>query len=232
MHRIKGLSEHFVYFNDDMILNRPINPDYYFKNGLPCDINKETCFNVPIYTPKDRFSIYMSMLADIGIINAHFNRWETVCQSPMRWSGPHLGIKGLIMSTILFKQNLFVGFTNYHIEQAYLKSTFEEVWGKESDFLLESCTRFREDVIANPYLFRYWQFAKNTFYPKKRKFATFHFWRKNMLDDIEKALKNTNIASICLNDSSMCTDEEFDIIDNNLIRMLNQKFPDKSSFEI
>lgn len=232
MHRIKGLSEHFVYFNDDMILNRPINPDYYFKNGLPCDINKETCFNVPIYTPKDRFSIYMSMLADIGIINAHFNRWETVCQSPMRWSGPHLGIKGLIMSTILFKQNLFVGFTNYHIEQAYLKSTFEEVWGKESDFLLESCTRFREDVIANPYLFRYWQFAKNTFYPMKRKFATFHFWRKNMLDDIEKALKNTNIASICLNDSSMCTDEEFDIIDNNLIRMLNQKFPDKSSFEI
>ena len=232
MHRIKGLSEHFVYFNDDMILNRPINPDYYFKNGLPCDINKETCFNVPIYTPKDRFSIYMSMLADIGIINAHFNRWETVCQSPMRWSGPHLGIKGLIMSTILFKQNLFVGFTNYHIEQAYLKSTFEEVWGKESDFLLESCTHFREDVIANPYLFRYWQFAKNTFYPMKRKFATFHFWRKNMLDDIEKALKNTNIASICLNDSSMCTDEEFDIIDNNLIRMLNQKFPDKSSFEI
>ena len=61
-HRIKGLSEHFVYFNDDMFLNRPINPDYYFKNGLPCDCNKETCFNVPIYTREERFDIRMSML--------------------------------------------------------------------------------------------------------------------------------------------------------------------------
>ena len=26
MHRIKGLSEHFVYFNDDMMLNGPITP--------------------------------------------------------------------------------------------------------------------------------------------------------------------------------------------------------------
>ena len=52
MHKIKGLSEHFVYFNDDMILNAPVTPDYYFKEGLPCDLNKETCFNVPIYTDK------------------------------------------------------------------------------------------------------------------------------------------------------------------------------------
>ena len=174
----------------------------------------------------------MSMLSNIGIVNAHFNRWETVRLSPRRWFGLHLGIKGLLMSLLLMKQRLFIGFSNYHTEQAYLKSTFNEIWQKEPEYLKNSCTRFREDIIANPYLFRYWQFAKNTFYPKKRKFATFHFWRKNMLDDIEKALKNTNIASICLNDSSMCTDEEFDIIDNNLIRMLNQKFPDKSSFEI
>ena len=150
LHRIKGLSEHFVYFNDDMFLNGPTKPEYYFKNGLPCDCNKETCYNVPIFTPKERFSIYMSMLADIGIINAHFNRWRTVCQSPWRWFGIHLGFKGLIMSSILIKQRLFVGFSNFHIEQAYLKSTFEEVWEKESDFLNASCTRFREEVIANP----------------------------------------------------------------------------------
>jgi hypothetical protein len=47
--------------------------------------------------------------------------------------------------------------SSFHIEQAYLKSTFAEVWEKEPDFLMASCTRFREDVIANPYLCRYWQ---------------------------------------------------------------------------
>ena len=37
LHRIKGLSEQFVVFNDDMFINAPIAPDYYFRNGLPCD---------------------------------------------------------------------------------------------------------------------------------------------------------------------------------------------------
>lgn len=232
MHRIKGLSEHFVYFNDEMLLNGPITPDYYFKDGLPCDFNKETCLNVPIYTKTERFSIYMSMLADIGIVNAHFNRWETVCQSPKRWLGPHLGLKGLIMSGILMKQRLFVGFSNYHTEQAYLKSTFEDVWEKEPEFLSSSCTRFREDVIANPYLFRYWQFAKNKFYPQKRKFATFHFFDKNVASGIEKALFNPQIASVCLNDSSLCPDDDFEYLDSHITKWFEKKFPEKSSFEI
>ena len=231
-HRIKGLSEHFVYFNDDMLLNRPINPDYYFKNGLPCDCNKETCFNVPIYTREERFDIRMSMLADIGIVNSHFNRWETVKKSPWRWFGPHLGFKGLIMSSILMKQRLFVGFSNYHIEQAYLKSSFEDVWEKEPDFLNSSCTRFREEVIANPYLFRYWQFAKNTFYPKKRKFATFHLDGRGAIDDIEKALFNMNCATICLNDTPMFSEEDFNYTMIRVKKMLEKKLPEKSSFEI
>lgn len=231
-HRIKGLSEHFVYFNDDMLLNRPINPDYYFKNGLPCDCNKETCFNVPIYTREERFDIRMSMLADIGIVNSHFSRWETVKKSPRRWFGPHLGFKGLIMSSILMKQRLFVGFSNYHIEQAYLKSSFEDVWEKEPDFLNSSCTRFREEVIANPYVFRYWQFAKNTFYPKKRKFATFHLDGRGAIDDIEKALFNMNCATICLNDTPMFSEEDFNYTMIRVKKMLEKKLPEKSSFEI
>lgn len=232
MHRIKGLSEHFVYFNDDMLLNGPVTTTYFFKNGLPCDDNKETCFNVPIYTKEEKFGIYMSMLSNIGIVNAHFNRRETVCQSPKRWFGTHLGFKGLLMSCILMKQRLFVGFSNYHTEQAYLKSTFEEVWEKEPEYLQDSCTRFREDVIANPYLFRYWQFAQNMFYPQKRRFETFHFFNRNTIDEIEKALLNPNIASICLNDSSLCPDDDFEFIDNRIIRLLEQKLPQKSSFEL
>lgn len=232
LHRIKGLSEHFVYFNDDILLNGPVTPDYFFKNGLPCDTNKETCFNVPIYTHTERFSIYMSMLANLGIVNAHFNRWNTVRQSPSKWFGLHLGIKGLLMSAILMKQRLFVGFSNYHTEQSYLKSTFEEVWEKEPDFMDCSCTRFREEVIANPYLFRYWQLAKNAFYPMKRRFATFHFTDRSVAPCIKKALFNLKIASICLNDTSLCPDDDFEYIDSHLTKWLEEKYPEKSSFEL
>lgn len=232
MHRIDGLSEHFVYFNDDMFLNAPVSPDYYFKKGKPCDVNKETCFNVPIYTHTERFDIQMSMLANIGIVNAHFHRWTTVKKSPWRWFGPHLGYKGLVMSGILMKQRLFVGFSNFHTEQAYLKSTFEEVWREEPEFLNASCTRFREDVIANPYLFRYWQFAKNAFYPRKRKSATFHLVERVKIDNIKKVLFDKKYVSICLNDTPFCTDEQFELIDKELVDLFKMKFPEKSSFEI
>ncbi len=232
MHRIKGLSEHFVYFNDDMMINSPVTPDYYFKNELPCDYNKETCFNVPLYTPLEKFNIYMSMMADIGIINAHFDRWKTVCQSPKRWFGPHLGLKGLVMSGILMKKHLFVGFSNYHCEQAYLKSTFNEVWDKEPGFLNASCTRFREEVTANPYLFRYWQLAKNMFYPSKRKSYAIHITDKSCTSIMDKVLLSDKYHSVCINDTSLCKDEDFKFAMSHATKLLEKKFPVKSSFEI
>lgn len=231
MHKIKGLSEHFVYFNDDVILNSPIKPDYYFKNGLPCDLNKETYFNVPIYTEEDRFGIYMSMLSDIGILNSHFRRWDTVLQSPKRWFGPHLGIKGFLMSCLLSRQRLFVGFSNYHLEQAFLKSTFDDVWEKEPKFMSDSCTRFREEITANPYIFRYWQLAKNMFYPMKRQ-GMYIMLKKDMINWIGEVLEKEKHVSICLNDCSLCTDDDFEYVYHHLHELLEKKFPNSSSFEI
>ena len=98
--------------------------------------------------------------------------------------------------------------------------------------MASSCTRFREDVIANPYLFRYWQLAKNTFYPKKKRFATIHIVDKLVADRIKEALYNPNIASICLNDTSLCSEDDFAFVDSNMKKWLEQKFPEKSSFEI
>ena len=37
LHKIPGLAEQFVYFNDDMFLNKPVKPEFFFKDGLPKD---------------------------------------------------------------------------------------------------------------------------------------------------------------------------------------------------
>ena len=232
MHKIEGLSEHFVYFNDDIIINSHIDPDYFFRNGLPCDINKETCFNVPIYTPEDRFGTWISVLSNIGLINRHFNRWNTVRQSPKRWFGLHLGFRGLMMSCMLAKQRLFIGFTNYHLEQPFLKSIFNEVWENEPDYLNESCSRFRQDLTANPYIFRYWQIAKNLFYPMKKKGRFFFLIHEDCLNDINNAFNNNDIKTICLNDSALCSEKDYLVINEGLAKLLEKKFPDKSTFEL
>ncbi|MBR3067848.1 MAG: capsule biosynthesis protein CapK [Prevotella sp.] len=231
LNRINGLSEHFVYFNDDIFLNAPVTPTYYFKKGLPCDNNKETCFNVPIYTEKDRYGVTLSMLMSIGIINLHFNRWKTVLQSPTKWFGFHLGLKGLIMSCILAKQRLFVGFTNFHIEQAFLKSIFDDAWEKETDLLNKNCTRFRTDQSISQYIFRYWQFASNKFYPKKRSRAFFFLNNRDVIKEIENTMTEKKCKSICLNDSVFCSDDDYEYLKVNLPLLFEKKFPQKSSFE-
>lgn len=35
MHRIPGLAEHFIYFNDDMFVGRPLAREFFFKDGKP-----------------------------------------------------------------------------------------------------------------------------------------------------------------------------------------------------
>lgn len=234
MNKIPGLSEHFVYFNDDFYLNAPIEPTYYFREGLPCDSNKETIFNVPIYDSIGKFYIYPSMLADIGVINRNFNRRISVKQSRKRWYGRHLGLGGLLTSIFItmHKQKRFVGFNWKHVEQPYLKSVLNECWEKESEILTKSCSRFREEVILNPYFFRYWQFASNRFYPVKlNTIAKYRLLEKD-IPKILKDLKEDRIKSICLNDTPLCTKEDFNKYKDILDIAFNKKFPYKSSFEI
>ena len=37
IHRIQGLTEHFVLFNDDTFITSKISPERFFQNGLPTD---------------------------------------------------------------------------------------------------------------------------------------------------------------------------------------------------
>lgn len=231
MHRIPELSEHFVYFNDDFFLSAPVSPEDFFRKGLPCDNNRETSFMVPIYSEENKFGIYMSILADIGVINKHFNRWETVKQSPRRWFGPHLGIKGIMLSYNLKRQRRFIGFPWRHYEQPYLKSVFEEAWEKEPEMLNKSCTRFREEVILNPYFFRYWQLASNRFYPVCKGPNRLIQLRENNIDTINNILQNKKLKSFCINDTPFCSHDEFRRMKERVIEVFNQAFPNKSKFE-
>lgn len=231
INRIKDISEHFVYFNDDMFINAPIQPEYYFRNGLPCDSNEESLFNIPKYNPIDRFNIYMSIIANIGVINCHFNRKKVWRESPKRWFGLHLG-KGIITSLLMHNKERFVGFKWKHNEQAYLKSIFDDAWEKEANMIEQSCTRFREEVTLNPYFFRYWQFATNRFYPIKLNRMVKYRTEKKDIPIIVKALSEQKYASICINDTPFCTDEEYIAYKEIIHQAFEKKFPNKSSFEL
>ena len=231
MHRIEGLSEHFVYFNDDMFLNSAVSPEDYFKDGLPCDCNKERLIWVPTYHPDNKFGTDITLYCDIALLNHHFERNKTVKESFRRWFGLHLGLKGILASFLSLKPNHFIDFEWRHFEQPFLKSAFQEAWASEGGMLQKSCTRFRNDVSLNSYFIRYWQFATNRFYPSTLKYGRAYNLNPNLIKSILNDFNNKRVKSICLNDTPKVSPSEYESMKVVLQEAFARKFPRPSSFE-
>lgn len=235
LHRIPELSEHFVVFNDDTFINAPIDSEYYFKDGLPCDAPMEHIFKGRGYNPPDDWGISIMEYCDTQIINAHFDRKKVTNKNKERWYGSYLGNKYRFQAYIIkwFKRSEFQHFYTPHNEKAFLKSVYDELWSVEEKVLAQSCTRFREPMSINNYVFRYWQLAQNKFYPmevlSKKKVIQLH---DNCIPKLEKMLFDKNIKSLCLNDSSDCTYEDYQVLKPKIIKLFEKKFPQKSSFEV
>ena len=71
MHRIPGLSEHFVYFNDDFFVTNHLPQERFFKDGLPQDI---AAFRINM-----GLSVWNKGLRNnIKIINRRFDKKEVL----------------------------------------------------------------------------------------------------------------------------------------------------------
>lgn len=229
--RIEDLSEHFVYFNDDVYLNKAVSPDTFFTKGLPNDTTSESISSTTRYSPVDQFGIAVSNYCNIAVLNYHFDRREVVRQAPLKWVGPHLSLKHNIHSLLMWNHPFFHNFYVPHVEQAYLKSTFQHIWEHEPDFLNQSCTRFREQVSLTPYFARYWQLASNSFHPTKMNRSKVFYLDEKNLGDAIKALSSENFVSLCINDSPVCSEEFFKEASTALLDAFERKFPQKSTFE-
>lgn len=229
--RIKELSEHFVLFNDDIFINAPVEPDYYFRNGLPCDFNFESPYSNRLYTKENNYGIGITRYCNVAILNSHFNRKKVVRQAWNKWYGKHLWGKPLLFSMMLFGREHFENFIMFHLEQPMLKSVFLEVWEKEPDILDLSCSKFRLEMNLNQFLIRYWQLASNKFYPLRRNGITYERYNKDILTDLQKVLLEERTNSVCINDNSYCSDEVFQLASKTIRECLGQKFPNKSIFE-
>ena len=118
--------------------------------------------------------------------------------------------------------NYFPGFYDNHLPNAYLKSTFEEVWNKNEMICKNTCkhkVRHHEDITE--WTMKYWQFAKGSFYPiNKEKLGEYK--TLNNESTISQLLKYKK-RLVCLNDESDNIKPYVDFFDN--------LFLTKSSFE-
>lgn len=223
IHRIKGLAENFVYFNDDMFIIKPIKIEDFFKNGLPCDVAILDAIGVT-----ELFSYIL--VNNIKIINKNFNKKKVLMNNKLKWFNPKYG-KELYRTLSLYPWKNFTGFYNPHLPIAYKKETFKEVWKKEYRILDEtSKNKFRSITDVSGWLFRYWRIVKGEFYPQSISGKHYDVCSKSDCVHIYNTILNQKCKMICINDS--VKQDEFEDIKNQFNATFEKILPEKSSFEL
>lgn len=221
LHRIEGLSERFVYFNDDMFLTGPVTPEDFFQDGLP----KDSGLFFPI---SENSEVFTRMVANaLAVINRHFSFKDCLRAHPEKYFskvyGEYLKLNLKASSWLSFQ-----GFLNAHTAYSCLKSTYEEIWEKETQYLSEcSAYRFRTPDATMPWLISYWQIASGRFIPRNPDFSMYMIASET--DKARKAFHEGRHKVVCLNDVSYIMD--YEKCKNELQEILEEVLPLKSSYE-
>ena len=202
LYNIPGLSEHFLYANDDMFVNRPVKPDDFFaQDGLPI-----VRFN---RRPLRKFTLWFKEKVQRRALS---NYVQTIRRSA---------------EMVEKKYGIYYGGKTHHNIDAYLKSDYQhaaQVFDSEIKATFANHVRSASDVQRN--IYSYVALAEkraHLHYVTQRTSFRFHIHRENHY----KKLKRYNPMLFCMNDSEFATDEDR----KRMAEFLSLRFPDKSQFE-
>ena len=218
--KIEGLSNNFVYFNDDTLLNRTVQKNDFFVKGLPRD-----------------FRIYSDIVPLIDF--DHIPLTNNILINTFLggdWPKSKKGLFSLKYGKHLIRELPFIlqarkrGVTGYiepHGPLSLQKRTFKlarEIWPQEMES--NNTHRFRQMDDISMWLLRHLQLETGCFVPLSPKENTSYSIKQ--VDEIRRDLFSGRSRSICINDESI---SDFDEKSKIVLELLNQKFPNKSSFE-
>ncbi len=221
LHRIKGLSEQFVYFNDDLFIVNKINRNRFFRNNKPCDM--------AVVNAQSGGGIGHMILNDVETINKHCIKKDVLKNNFFKWFNYKYGFN-LLRTFCLLPWPRFTGFIDPHFPNAYQKSTFEEIWQMELALLDKTClSRFRESDNLNQYVMRYWQLVKGNFEPLNVfKDSLYMSINDTSIDEIKQIIENQKKAILVLNDDGV---SDFENAEKAINASFQKIFPDKSKYE-
>lgn len=224
-HRIKELSEQFVYFNDDTFLSAPVKECDFFVKGLPCDA---ALLSSLIPSVKNEVITYI-LFNDLLLINSNFSKRQAYKNNFSKWFNIKYG-KAVLKNAYYFPIGKFSGFVNPHLPNSFLKSTFEDVWNRESEYLDAVCrNHFRTKEDVNQYLMRYWQLIQGKFYPRSPKIGRCVVLGQDN-DELRNNLITRRYKMMCINDDPNSENMENEF--SWLCSVFESVFPEKSTFEI
>ena len=226
--RIKNLSEHFIYFCDDMFLANEVKPQDFFENGLPrlCAITK------PYFLNGDLTTFDYAMCNGIGLINSSFYISEVMHKHPEKWLSTKL--KDYYKYNCKTYANGYISGLEFpHLCVPYLKSKMEECYENYEKKMDEMCSiKFRSYRDVNQQIFQLWEMINDSFEPVERNhYGKAFFLKYNDISKIQKNLENNHYKCICLNDDSSIGNDKFEEMKQWMQTILEKNLNKKSSFE-
>lgn len=223
LYRIKGLSENFVFFNDDVFLIDQTVPEDFFVDGLPCELP-----HLGLVYPVDLFS--NTIYNNTELLNRHFGLQRSIRRHWTKWIKGQ-SLDGLVKLVWYGRRDLIPGLVSGHIHAPFKKSTFEVLWEKEYACIHNTCLqKLRSRMDVTTYCVSNWQILTGNFFPRKplgRAFATASMGRSNAAMNYLCRQKG---KVICLNDGENETD--FQKHKQMIVSAFDALLPDKSSFEL
>lgn len=227
VHRIPGLAEHFVFFNDDMFILRPLQEEAFFQDSLPCTYGGEVPFIL-----YGKAGIWQHLITnDLRVINNHFDKRSQVSQFGRKYANSVYRWQDNIRTKILEKlyPDSFLGFKNLHAPASFCKSTFKTLWNKEPILLNETCShRFRTNDDVNQWLVLWWQIASGAFAPFVVDTLVEDI-TEEMVDELCRIICKQEHDMVCMNDPSREVD--FGRMSEKLKSAFSNILPNKSMFE-
>ena len=228
LHRLDKLSEHFVLFNDDVFWLQHINPEVFFIDGNPVLDTNLRYRNVE-YSNWSRV-----LFNDYCVVNNSFDVSKSIWKNRRKWFNISvLGYKRARRNFICYLANRTLPVELYgHVALPHLKSTMEEVWGKQYDVMNQTCNhKFRNDDQVNQWLLCAWNQAKGDFYPAHRKNLGVNArLSPDSVGWICNIIQNQSTPQICVNDSQFNTEPE--CCTKEIIKAFESILPERSRFEI
>lgn len=201
LYKIPGLSEHFLFSNDDMFFNAPVTPDFFFKN------------NYPIVRLKQK---------RMGKWHYRINTWLGKDYGQYRDKIQ----QGAVIVDKLFGK-YYAGVPHHNID-AYAKTDYqkavEEVFSDKIKKAYTSRIRTQGDIHRSA--FSYYALAighAHQRYVRRKEAMRITINRT----DLKAYLTRFDPILFCLNDGEQVTPEDR----KKVIPFLEQLFPDTSSFE-
>lgn len=228
LHRIPGLSEQFVYFNDDTFLLRPLSPELFFRNGLPrlrASLESRTPVNNGIYC-------YINNSIALA---AHFDVPACIRRNRRKWFDPFLGGPRTVLRNYLYLNHIpYTNLSNNnHLPTPYRKDLLEDVWQALPELLSRTSShRFRQDDDVNQWLFHNWAVVQGAFWPiRASQLGAFRMITdRRTAEAAADLVTNQKFGMVCINDDVVLPDD-LDSSCHRLKQAFQTILPQRSSFE-